>query len=279
MELTAGRSDIRVGLIDGPVAINHLDLAGDNVREVPGAALAACAQAASAACLHGTFVAGILCAKRGSAAPAICSNCTLLVRPVFVEAPTGGLELPNAAPEELAAAILECIEAGAQVLNLSLVLMESSAKARVALVRALDHAARRGVIVVAAAGNQGMIDSTVITSHPWVIPVAACDLRGKPLNQSNLGHSIGRNGLRAPGEKITSLGAAGQPLTLSGTSAATPFVTGAIALVWSAFPAASAAELRLAIIYGDARRRATITPPLLNAWAAYHVLVVTHSKR
>jgi hypothetical protein len=44
---------------------------------------------------------------------------------------------------------------------------------------------------VAAAGNQGTVGGTVITSHPWVIAVAACDANGKPLNGSNLGSSIG----------------------------------------------------------------------------------------
>src|SRR5262245_58647750 len=190
MELTAGRADIMVGLIDGPVAVNHSDLAGSNIREVPGAA-AACARATSAACLHGTFVAGILSAKRGSLAPAICPHCTLLVRPVFTEAVTGSLESPSAEPEELAAALLACIEAGARVTNLSLALMQSPARAKLALSQALDHAAR-GVLIVAAAGNQGTLGSTVITGHPWVIPVAACGLSGKPLDNSNLGHSIGR---------------------------------------------------------------------------------------
>jgi len=37
----------------------------------------------------------------------------------------------------------------------------------------LDYAARRGVITVAAAGNQGAIGSSAITRHQWVIPVAA----------------------------------------------------------------------------------------------------------
>jgi subtilisin family serine protease len=164
----------------------------------------------------------------------------------------GNAEMPSATPEDLTAAILACIEAGARILNLSLALMQSSAKAQLALGEALDHAARRGVIIVAAAGNQGTIGSTVITAHPWVLPVAACDLRGKPLNESNLGHSIGRHGLRAPGEQITSLGAEGEPLTLGGTSAAAPFVTGAIALAWSEFPTATAAQLRLAFMHAHA---------------------------
>ena len=49
--------------------------------------------------------------------------------------------------------------------------------------------------MVAAAGNQGTLGSSAITRHPWVIPVVACDLRGRPMNESNLGSSIGRRGL------------------------------------------------------------------------------------
>jgi hypothetical protein len=235
----------------------------------------ACVRKDSAACQHGTFVAGILSGKRGSPAPAICPDCTLLVRSVFSETELGDLEQPSAEPGELAAAILSCIEAGARLLNLSLALVQSSAQAKRTLVEALDHAARRGVIIVAAAGNQGTVGSTLITSHPWVIPVAACGLSGKPLNESNLGHSIGRHGLRAPGEQITSLGSEGQPLTLGGTSAAAPFVTGAIALVWSQFPSASPAQIRSAFVHAHARARTNVTPPLLNAWAAYQVMATT----
>ncbi len=85
MDLTSGRPEIIVGLIDGPVVMNHPDLAIENIREIYGKS-GACAQASSAACMHGTFVAGILCGKRGSLAPAICPGCTLLVRPIFGEA-------------------------------------------------------------------------------------------------------------------------------------------------------------------------------------------------
>jgi len=228
MERTGGRPEVVVGLVDGPIAMNHPDLTRD-IREVPGKMSGSCTQTNSAACMHGTFVAGILCAKRGSAAPALCPNCTLLAYPVFAETASGNTHMPSAMPDDLTAAILACIEAEAGILNLSLALMPSSSKGERALGEALDHAARRGVLIVAAAGNQGTIGSTVITGHPWVIPVAACDLRGKPVNESNLGHSIGRHGLLAPGEQITSLGAEGKPLTLGGTSAAAPFVTGAIA--------------------------------------------------
>ena len=149
-------------------------------------------------------------------------------------------------PEELAQAILDCIDAGARVLNVSAALAQPSIKSERALEEALDQAARRGVIVIAAAGNQGTLGSTAITCHPWVIPVVGYDLQGRPMNHSNLGSSIGRRGLGAPGDGITSLGADGKPLTLGGTSAAAPFVTGAIALLWSEFPTATATEMKFA---------------------------------
>ena len=131
---------------------------------------------------------------------------------------------------------------------------------------------RWGVLVVAAAGNQGTLGGSAITRHPWVIPVVACDLRGRPLLSTNLGRSIGRRGLSAPGEHITSLGAEGELLTLSGTSAAAPFVTGAIALLWSALPHASARAVYGAITQAAAPRRTTVVPPRLDAWAAYQRL-------
>ena len=272
MQRTSGSPELKIGLIDGPVVTQHPDLAGQLLREIPGKNGGACTQANSAACLHGTFVAGILSAKRGSVAPAICPNCTLLVRPIFAETKTAIDEMPSARPEELAQAILDCIAAGARVLNISAALAQPSIKDEQALKEALDQAARRGVIVIVAAGNQGTLGSTAMTSHPWVIPVVGYDLQRRPMNHSNLGSSIGRRGLGAPGDRITSLGATGQPLTLGGTSAATPFVTGTIALLWSEFPTATAAETKSAVARAYSPRRTTVVPPLLDAWAAYQVM-------
>ncbi|MGH7801533.1 MAG: S8 family serine peptidase [Thermodesulfobacteriota bacterium] len=274
MEFTSGRPEITIGLIDGPVAMNHHDLARQNIREVPGKLAGTCSKASSAACMHGTFVAGILCGKRGSAAPAICPNCTLLIRPIFAETTSDNTEMPSSTPQELTEALIDCIDAGAHVINLSAALAQPSSKGEHKLEEALDYAARRGVIVVAAAGNQGTIGSSAITRHPWVIPVVACDLQGRPISYSNLGSSIGRRGMSAPGDKITSLAANGKPLTFGGTSAAAPFVTGAIALVWSAFSAATAAEVKFAVTQAYAPRRTTVVPPLLNAWTAYQVMPV-----
>jgi subtilisin family serine protease len=204
-------------------------------------------------------------------APAICPDCTLLVRATFAETTAGG-GTPSAEREELAQAIVDCVDGGARVVNVSASLAEPSTRHEHVLEQALDRAARRGVIVVAAAGNQGTVGSTAVTRHPWAIPVVAYDLRARPLSRSNLAGSIGRRGLGAPGERITSSGANGKPLTLGGTSAAAPFVTGAIALLWSQFPAAPAAEVKGAIARAHAPRRRTVVPPLLDAWAGYQAM-------
>jgi subtilisin family serine protease len=200
------------------------------------------------------------------------------VRPIFSETTPANGDMPSAAPEELAEAIVDCVNAGARVLNLSAALAASSLKGERDLVeQALDYAASRGAILAAAAGNQGMLGGSAITRHPSVIPVAACDLRGRPLSESNLGSSIGRRGLMAPGEGIGGLGTNGKPQTLGGTSAAAPFVTGAIALLWSEFPGASAVKVRLALTRAASGPRRAIVPPLLDAWAAYQTLNSTQA--
>lgn len=279
MELTTGSPEMRVGLIDGPVDLQHVGLATDRLQEIRGSSGARCTDTTSAACLHGTFIAGILSAKRGTNAPAICPNCTLLVRPIFAESVVGPDQMPTARPDELAVALIECMDAGARVINLSLALAQPSTRAEPYLEDALSRAAGRGVIVVAAAGNQGTIGSTAITRHPWVIPVVASDLRGRPIKESNLGRSIGERGLSAPGRNVTSLGPDEQSVTLGGTSVAVPFVTGTVALLLSAFPTATAGQIKLAVTQAFHRRRVSVVPFLLDAGAAFEILRTTFLRR
>jgi len=279
MNLTSGRMDVKIGLIDGPVAIDHPEIAGEHVQEIAGAWSGSCTQSDSVACLHGTFVAGILFAKRGSGAPAICPDCTLLVRPIFGEAIGANENAPTTRPEQLAQAILDCIVAGAQVLNISAAVAQPSIQKNSALEEVLNLAVKRGVLVIVAAGNQGTLGSTPITRHSWVIPVVACDHQGRPIHQSNLGNSIGRRGLRAPGDRITSLRAHGKMLTSGGTSAAAPFVTGAIALLWSLFPQTPAAQMKLAITQAYLPRPTTVIPPLLDGWGSHQYLLTMQARR
>ncbi len=278
MALTSGRPEIAVALIDGPVNVDHPDFVARNFRELAGNSMT-CIRSDSAACMHGTSVAGILAARRGSAAPAICPNCTVMIRPIFPEISEHGRQTPSATPEELAAAVIDVIEAGARIINLSVGLLHPTPTGTAHLLDALDYATRRNVICVAAAGNQGEVGGSTLTSHPWVIPVAACDAGGRLLAGSNFGRSIGRNGILAPGANIISLGPAGSTIAFSGTSAAAPFVTGTLALLWSLVPAAQAVDLRLALTNTRSAPRRSVIPPLLDAWGAYRRLTVRSSQR
>lgn len=275
MQISSGSKEMAIGLIDGPVRIDHPDLYTESIRLLPAKTSGGCSNPDNLACRHGTSIAGILTGKRGGYAPSICPHCTLIVRPIFSETPVNGVT-PTSSPTELALAIKDCINARARIINISAAPSQISMKKEPLLINALNLATRLGVIVVAAAGNQGGIGATPITSHPWVIPVAACDKKGKPLALTNLGASIGRNGLLAPGYQVRSLGVDNKPAFIGGTSASTPYVTGAIALLWSIFPAASAIQIKAAVMQTYLRHRTSVTPPLLNAWAAYEALSIAY---
>ena len=118
MDLTTGVPDIAVALIDGPVG-NHPDLAVESIRRLSGETGPA-TPSNGVALAHGTYVAGILAARRGSGAPAICPACTLLVRPVFLDTASNNAEMPSVTPDEVADAVAECVDAGARVVNLSI---------------------------------------------------------------------------------------------------------------------------------------------------------------
>jgi subtilisin family serine protease len=270
MNRTRGTSAIRIGLIDGPVALDHPALASENIRQL-GEGNAAC-HAHPLACVHGTAVAGILSARRGSPAPAICPDCTLLLRPIFTKPGTAGHEMPSASPQELARALDDCLAARPHVINISAALARPALHDEPSLNAALGRAARDGVVVVAAAGNQGTLGSTTITRHPWVLPVVAYNINGRPIGYSNLGRSIGLRGVGAPGDWIRTLGPEGQSIGVGGTSAAAPFVTGTIALLLSEFPRARATDIRRALTSNRISQRTTLVPPLLNATAAYDAM-------
>lgn len=269
MEITDGRPDIGIGFIDGPVASGNLELAGERIRRIGPPVPCSLT---SAACAHGTFIARILSAKRESTTRGICPGCTLLVRPIFGETALARHDTPSATPEELAKAMLECVDAGARILNVSAALVRPSFDGERVLDEALSYVVRRGVIVVVAAGNQGTLGSTILTRHPGLIPVVAYDQRARPMGSSNFGGTIGRRGLGAPGDRIAGSGPAGPPLTMAGTSVAVPYVSGAIALLWSIFPAATATEIRLAVTASRTGKRGSVVPPLLDAWAAYQTI-------
>jgi hypothetical protein len=60
MELTSGSPGVTIGLIDGPVATDHPELNTQNLKKIYGTPTGSCSDVTSVACVHGTFVGGML---------------------------------------------------------------------------------------------------------------------------------------------------------------------------------------------------------------------------
>jgi subtilisin family serine protease len=276
MSRSRGHNDIKIGVIDGPIDFNHSQLKNAKTRTISDSQFIQCKNSDSAACIHGTFVLGILSGIRNSNSPAICPECQILLRPIFKDfsSPSSSKEnyvhLPKSTPEEVAKAIIETINAGAKIINLSIGISTSALVTYHELQQAYEYALRNHVIIIAASGNQGSLGYASILYHPWVIPVVSCDEFGKISDISNLGSLIAKKGIMAPGTNIKSIIPNNKYSYMSGTSFAAPFVTGTIALLWSIFRNASSTDIISAIIKTDvSSNRRSLIPPLVNAELAY----------
>jgi subtilisin family serine protease len=280
MEITQGRNEISIAVIDGPLDFKHTALKDAKIRTSSDFQLNQCKNASSAACIHGTFVIGILSASRDSAAPAICPRCEVILRPIFNDTSlnsnyTIDRYFPTTTPKELAKAIIECVNAGAKIINLSIGILSSSLITYHELQQAYNYALQKNVIIVAASGNQGTLGYGSNLYHPWIIKVAACDENGVISPISNLGRYVTTKGVMAPGINIQSTIPNNGYSQMSGTSFSVPFVTGAIALLWSIFRNATSTDIISAIIETalDSKHISrSVIPPLLDASLAYKKL-------
>jgi subtilisin family serine protease len=258
MSVSSGSADVVIGLVDGPVAADHPALVDAKVQALSEGAICLLGPH-TYACAHGTAVAGLLASSTDAPVNGICPDSPIVVSPIF----SGDNPQLTASPRLAADAITRCVRAGARIINVSAAFDDAFPIDAFDLSAALDDAARHGVIVVVAAGNHRRVSGSPLISHPWVVPVTSCDLTGSPLASAMVGRSIGRSGLLAPGLGAHTLTPDGGYGVFSGTSAAAPLVTGAIALAWAVAPGLSAAEIRNIAL--GTRKRRTVVPPMLDA--------------
>jgi len=122
-----------------------------------------------------------------------------------------------------------------------------------ALRDAIEAAGREGILFIAAAGNDS-VNTDVVAHYPsnydseYIISVAATTRNDGLASFSNYGSAT--VDLAAPGRSIYSSMAGGGYGRFSGTSMATPHVTGVVALLASLGPGASAGEIKAAILSG-----------------------------
>jgi cyanobactin maturation PatA/PatG family protease len=186
----------------------------------------------SASRRHGTHVTSEIFASSKCGLSGIAPECSGLLIPVFGDSEDGGLIA--ASQIDLARAIRLAVDRGANVINISGGQLSPTAEAEQFLGDALDYCDQAGVLVVAAAGNNGCECLHVPASIAPVLAVGAFDpATGEPLGFSNWGQAYRSNGILAPGKDIPGAQAGGGLTTRTGTSFAAPIVTGVAALLMS----------------------------------------------
>ena len=180
---------------------------------------------------HGTHVAGTIAAVDNTVGVVgVAPQASLLAAKVLNRQGSGYIS-------DIIAGIDYCVTSGADVVSMSL----GSNSDVQTLHNAVDNAYANGVLLVAAAGNDYGGAVSYPAAYDSVVAVSATDSNNNLASFSNVGPQVE---LAAPGVNILSTWKDGGYNTISGTSMATPHVSGAAALAIQANPLLSNVEIR-----------------------------------
>jgi major intracellular serine protease len=203
---------------------------------------------------HGTHVAGTIAASlNNSGVAGVAPEANLLILKVLGKDGSGQYDW-------IIKAIRYATEQKVDIISMSL----GGPTDEQELHDVIIEATKQNILVVCAAGNEGDgQDSTDELGYPGcyneVISVGAVDLER---NSSDFTNSNNEVDLVAPGEKVTSTYLNGTYATLSGTSMATPHVSGALALLKVISNSAFERDLTVPELYAQLIKR---TVPLGNS--------------
>ena len=177
---------------------------------------------------HGTHISGIIsaAAANGIGSTGVCPGVSIMPLKYYDSSGVGFNNLTNTVR-----AIRFAVAHGANIINYSGGGSDPAPAERAAI----EEARRQGILFIAAAGNDGHNNDRVPyfpASYPLdnIISVASVNRDNTLLQSSNYGKAVH---LAAPGMMVFSTLPSGRFGTMSGTSQATAFVTGAAALLAS----------------------------------------------
>lgn len=225
-QATTGDSDICIAVIDGPVNLTHPCFDGANLKQV-----SVKAQGNGLAIQHGTHVTSVIFGQHNSPVKGIAPDCRGVVVPIFSEKANGQIQASTQA--NLARAITKAVDNGANIVNVSAGEFSKSGESGTYLEKAIKYCEDNNVLIVSATGNNGCACVHVPASNPNVLAVGAIDNEGSPMNFSNWGNAYKENGILAPGKEIEGATPDGGIVGKTGTSFATPLVSGVVALLLS----------------------------------------------
>ncbi|WP_372662956.1 S8 family peptidase [Cohnella sp.] len=219
--VTKGSADVVVAVLDTGVQSDHPDLKG---RLVEGINIVDPSSAPEDDVGHGTHVAGIIAAEVNNNEGVAGMTWFTKIMPVKVLDSTGA-----GSTYSVAEGIIWATDHGANIINMSL---GNYAEAEF-LHDALKYAYERGVVLVAASGNDNTDRPGFPAAYPEVLAVSATDADESRADYSNYGDYID---VAAPGTSIPSTYPGSRYAALSGTSMASPHVAALASLVRAANP-------------------------------------------
>ena len=226
---TKGDPDIKIAILDGTVDIFHPAFEGAKLKLIE-TLQSGQYESQHESKEHGTHVAGIILGQHKNKFWGLAPDCLGLLLPIFPEsegriAPCSQLDLSRA--------IIQAMEAGANVINISGGQFSPSGQSDIFLKRAIEECVQNNVLVVAAAGNDGQNIHHIPASLPDVLAVGAMDSNDKAMEFSNWGELYRDHGILALGEKIPGPKPRREMTYRSGTSFATAIISGITALFLS----------------------------------------------
>ncbi|MEU8259299.1 S8 family serine peptidase [Micromonospora sp. NPDC048999] len=226
---TKGSTSQIIAVVDTGVDAAHPDLAGRTVAGYNAIKLGAAPADDNG---HGTMVAGIAAANTNNGIGVAGAAWTARVMPVKVLDAWG-----SGYDSNIARGVVWAADHGATIINMSL----GGPGDSTVLHDAITYATRKGAVVVAAAGNEGDGQAQYQAAYSEVLAVAATDAAGRLADFSSYGDWVD---IAAPGTDIVSTGPAPDYYyTGDGTSFAAPIVSGTAALVRTAYPSLTPAQV------------------------------------
>ena len=229
-EKSYGDPRVCIAVLDGPVDIAHPVLKGANIDQLD-TLVSNNSNANGIASQHGTHVTSVLFGQPQSPVQGIVPSCKGIILPIYADAQNG--TSISCSQVDLARAITQAVQKGAHIINISGGEITPSGKADPLLENAIQYCKDSNVLVVAAAGNEGCNCLHIPAALPSVLAVGAMDENGNPDTHSNWGKVYTEQGILASGKDIMGAIPGGGTAVKSGTSFATPLVSGTAALLLS----------------------------------------------
>ncbi|PWK13436.1 S8 family serine peptidase [Tumebacillus permanentifrigoris] len=217
-DITKGSTSRTIAIIDTGVDLNHADLKG---KIVAGTDIVNGDSVAQDDHGHGTHCAGLAAAITNNATNVAGVDWNAKIMPIKVLDSTG-----SGFDSDIDTAVYWAADHGANVISMSL----GGAVFSQATQDAINYAYNKGLIIVAAAGNESTSAMSYPAAYNNVLSVASTTSTDAKSSFSNYGSWVD---VAAPGSSILSLKLGGGTTTMSGTSMATPIVAGLASLTWS----------------------------------------------